>query len=162
MGLFVSPAAIKFTVMWLLMSVFFSLSGEDWVNRCNRGHWRGIPCEWDPCWWDPLSGDRNSLWFCTLVKVNTPPPSPASIYHSRVTIGPALQLRMGLYSEASQPDVCSSRGFFSLFLILFELSPRGMPKQAKRSAFVFIGGSQKRSLMTSEGSIAKAVLKQHH
>lgn len=27
MGLFVSPAAIKFTVMWLLMSVFF-LSAE--------------------------------------------------------------------------------------------------------------------------------------
>lgn len=108
---------------------FLSLSGEDWVNRCNRGHWRGIPSEWDPCCWDPLSGDRNSLWFCTLVKVNTPlhppPLSPASIYHSRVTIGSALLPRMGLYSEASQPDVCSSRGFFSLFLILFELLAKG-------------------------------------
>lgn len=53
---------------------FLSLNGEDWVNRCNRGHWIGIPCEWDPCCWDPLSGDRNSFWFCTLVKVNTPSP----------------------------------------------------------------------------------------
>lgn len=33
---------------------------------------------------------------------------------------------MGLYSGASQPDVCSSRGLFSLFLGLFELSPRGI------------------------------------
>lgn len=140
MELFVSPAAIKFTVMWLLMSVFFLSMEKIESTDATEGTWTGIPCEWDPCCWDPLTGDRNSLWFCTLVKVNTssPPPPLASIYHSRVTIGPALLLRMGLYSEASQPDVCSSRGFFSLFLILFELSPRGMPKQANCVVFLYL------------------------
>lgn len=83
MGQFVSPSAIKFTVMWLFNECFLSLNGEDWVNRCNKENWRGIPCEWDPCCRDPLSGDRNSLWFCTLVKVNTHPPPPLSHHISQ-------------------------------------------------------------------------------
>lgn len=131
-GLFVSPAAIKFTVMWLLMSVFFLSTEKIESTDATEGTQRGIPCEWDPCCRDPLSGDRNPLWFCTLVKVNTPLPPlcPRPPYITAVLRSAQVLLpRMGLYSEAGQPDVCSSRGSFSLFLILFELSSRG--KQAK-------------------------------
>lgn len=49
MGLFVSPAAIKFTVMWLLMSVFFLSMEKIESTDATEGTWRGIPCEWDPC-----------------------------------------------------------------------------------------------------------------
>lgn len=96
---------------------FLSLNGEDWVNRCDRGH-----LDRNSLWMGPLlsrtpfSGDRNSLWFCTLVKVNTPspPPSLASIYHSRVTIGPALLQNGALFR--GQPTRCLLIQGFLLFV----------------------------------------------
>lgn len=148
MGLFVSPAAIKFTVMWLLMSVFFLSMEKIESTDATEGTGEEFPVNGTPVAETPSVVTGTPFDFAPLWKF-IPPPSPTSIYHSRVTIGPALLPRMGLYSKASQPDVCSSRGFFSLFLILFELSARGMPQQAKCFAFVFFKGSQKWSLKTS-------------
>lgn len=145
MGLFVSPAAIKFTVMWLLMSVFFLSMEKIESTDATEGTGEEFPVNGTPVVETPSVVTGTPFDFAPLWKLIplSPPPSTAFIYHSRVTIGNALLPRMGLYSEASQPDVCSSRGFFSLFLILFELSSRGMSKQVKCFAFVFIGGNPK-------------------
>lgn len=141
---FVSPSAIKFTVMWLLMSVFFLSMERIESTDATEGTGEEFPVNGTPVAETPSVVTGTPFDFAPLWKLIplSPPASPASIYHSHVTIGPALLPRMGLYSEASQPDVCSSRGFFSLSLSLFEPSPRGMPKQAKCFAFVLIRGSQ--------------------
>lgn len=148
MGLFVSPAAIKFTVMWLLMSVFFLSMEKIESTDATEGIGEEFPVNGTPVVETPsvVTGtpfDFAPLW--KLIPLSTPPShsSPASIYHSRVTIGPALLPRMGLYSEASQPDVCSSRGFFSLFLILFELSPKGECRSKQNALPLSLAGDQK-------------------
>lgn len=126
MALFVSPAAIKFTVMWLLMSVFFLSAERIESTDATEGTRWGIPSEWDPLLSEtPSAGDRNPLWFSTLVKVNTPPPPVPSLHISQ----PRYDQLTGFSAQngalfRSQPTRCLfiQQFLLLLLLLLFVLS----------------------------------------
>ena len=134
-GLFVSPAPIKFTVVWFLMSVFFLSMEKIESTDATEGTGEEFPVNGTPVAETPsvVTGtpfDFAPLW--KLIPLRAPllpqPPYITAVLRSALLYCP----EWGFIQEASQPDVCSSRGFFSLFLILFELSPKGGGHQSKQ------------------------------
>ena len=124
----VSPA-IKFTVMWLLMTVFSLRGGIESTDESTEGTGEEFPVNGTPVAQTPPGGDRNSLWFCTFVKVNTrapplPPPPPlsptASIYHSRVTMA-CFTTQNGPLFNGQSTRCLPIQGFLLFVSRLFEL-----------------------------------------
>lgn len=115
MGQFVSPAAIKFTVVWFLMSVFFLSMEKIESTDATEGTGEEFPVNGTPVVETPSVVTGTPFDFAPLWKLIPLPPSAPSLHISQPCYDrPAFWLRMGLYLEAGQPDVCPSRGFFPL------------------------------------------------
>lgn len=108
MELFVSPAAIKFTVMWLLMSVFIPSMEKTESTDATQGSGEEFPVNRTPVAETPsaVAGtpfDSAPLW--KLIPLPTPQPHKPSIYHSHVTIRPCFSAQNGALFKG-QPTRC--------------------------------------------------------
>lgn len=94
------------------------------------------------------------------MKVNTPlTPSVPELHISQRCYDPlGFTAQNGsFYSEASQPDVSSSRGSFSFVLILFEISAKGTARRGV--TFLYLSLSAASPMNTDRSSFRAITLK---